>query len=79
MLFLRDLYLSMNSFRPKIDRYSWKLLKRDYDSFINAGRRQGHRGYSSGSREEDRAPKMVKAVGQLFKLLSALAGLFGEY
>ena len=49
-----------------------------YDSFINYGRRQGYIGYYSGYTGEDRAPKMVKAVGQLFKYLSALSELFKE-
>ena len=40
------LYLNMNSWRPKIDREGWKLSKQAYYLFINAGRRQGHMGYS---------------------------------
>ena len=58
MPFLRGLYLNMNYWRPKRDRDGWKLSKRAYDSFINAGRRQDHIGYSSGYREEDRAPNL---------------------
>ena len=61
--FMRGIYLTMNSWWPKRDRDDWKLSKRDYDSFINAGKRQGNLGYSSGSREEAIAPKMVNAVG----------------
>ena len=55
-----------------------KLSKRAYDSLINAGRREGNMGYYSGYRGEEKSPKMVKAVGRLFKHLSALAELFKD-
>ena len=78
MPFLRGLYLTMNSWRKKIYRDGWKSSKRAYDLFINDGRRQGHIGYFSGYREEDRSPKTVKAVGRLLKQFSDLAELFKE-
>ena len=77
--FLRGLYLAMNYWRPKRDRDGCKLSKRLYGSFIKSGMRQGHIGYSSGHREEDKALKMVNVVGRLFKQLSALSELFKEY
>ena len=76
--FLRGIHLTMNYWRPKRDREGWNLSKQSYDSFINAGRRQGHIGYFSGYREEDRSPKTVKAVGRLLKQFSDLAELFKE-
>ena len=63
MPFLIVIHLTMNSWQPKRYRDGWKLSKQARDSFVNSGRRQGHLGYSSGSREEDRAPNMVKAFG----------------
>ena len=65
--FMRGIYLTMNSWWPKRDRDDWKLSKRDHDSFINSGRRQGNLGYYSGSREEYIPPNMVKPFGRLFK------------
>ena len=67
MPFIRGLYLTMNSWRPKRDRDGWKLSKRAYGSFINAARREGHMDYSSGYKEEEKSLKTVKAVGQMFK------------
>ena len=66
----------MHSRRSKRDRDGWKLSKRAYYLFINSTRVEGHMGYSSGYREEEKAPNMVKAVGSLFKHLSALSELF---
>ena len=51
MPFMRGLYLTMNSWRTSRDREGWKLSKWAYDSFTNAGLRQGHVGYSSDYRE----------------------------
>ena len=76
--FLRGAYLTVNSWRPKRDKDGCKWSKWDYDSFVNFGRRKGRLGCSSESSEKDIAPKMVKAVGWLFKHLSALADLFKE-
>ena len=42
--FMRGLYLTIKSWRPKRDREGCKLSKRDYDSFINTGTRQGNLG-----------------------------------
>ena len=78
MPFLRGLYLTMNSRKKKRYRDGWKSSKQAYDLFINDGRRQGHIGYYSGSREEDREPKMIKEVGVLFKHFSALVELFKQ-
>ena len=78
MPFMRGLYLTTNSWRPKRYRDGWKLSKQSYGSLINVGRRQGRLGYSSGSSEEDIAPKMVKLVEIFLKHLSALAELFKE-
>ena len=76
MPFMRGIYLTMNYWRPKRYRDGWKLSKQARDSFINSGRRQGHLGYSSGSREEDRTSNMATAVEIFFKHLSALVELF---
>ena len=65
--------MTMNSWRTKIDRDSFELFKRSYDSFLIAGRSQGNHGYYSGSMEEDSAPNMVYADGRLFKHLMELA------
>ena len=76
--FLRGIYLNMNSCQTKIDRGGWKLSQQSYDSSINTGGRQGCSGYSSGYREEDRSPRIVKAIGKFSKHFSALSKLFKE-
>ena len=78
MPFLIVIHLTMNSCQPKRYRDGWKLSKQSYGSLINVGRRQGRLGYSSGSSEEDIAPKMVKLVEIFLKHLSALAELFKD-
>ena len=50
MPFMKDLYLTINSWRLKKDRDGWKLSKRAYDSFINDGRSKVRLGYYRGYR-----------------------------
>ena len=76
--FLRSLYLTMNSWRPDRDKNSgWKLSRRAYSAFLEAGRKEGKENDASEvNKSEKGSPELVGAVTGLYDHLKSLETLF---
>ena len=77
--FLRGFYLTLNSWREGRDKAGWKLSNQAYQLFLQLGRRSDEEDhFENFKREDDEAPKMVKAVPLMKEHLNILVEMFSS-
>ena len=75
--FLRGFYLTLNSWRTGRDKAGWKLSNQAHQLFIQLGRRNEEDDYFENfKRNDDEAPKIVKAVPSMKEHVNILVEMF---